>query len=71
MNFYKSWYAKFRLIDLVPRIHFSKNVQGWWFIRDWSFYWFTYCLSFTIVIQSDVNEDRNEAHERNVNLFLK
>lgn len=65
-NFYKSWYAGFRFKDLIPCFGFSKNVQGWSFTRNWTLNWFTYCLQFSIVLRSDLNEDRNIAHEKNV-----
>jgi hypothetical protein len=68
--FYKSWVAGFRIIDLLPKFHFSKNVQAWSFTRNWGVNWFTYCFQFTIVIQSDLNEDRAIAHEKNVARYM-
>ena len=69
-NFYKSWYAGFRLIDLVPIFSFTKNVQGWSFTRVWSLNLFTYAMSFSLEKRSDLNEDRNVAHENNVKRYM-
>lgn len=69
-NFYKSWYAVFRFKDLLPLFSFNKNVQGWSFTRVWSLNWFTYSVSFSIVKRSDLNEDRNIAHEKNVARYM-
>ena len=67
--FYKGWYA-----DLDSRfnsiIWIFQNVQGWSFTRNWTLNWFTYCLQFSIVLRSDINEDRNIAHEKNVARYL-
>jgi hypothetical protein len=69
-NFYKSWYAGFRLIDLVPIFSFTKNVQGWSFTRVWTLNWFTYAASFRLIKRSDLNEDRSIAHEKNVKRYM-
>lgn len=66
LDFYKSWYAGFRLIDLVPIFSFTKNVQAWSFIRVWTLNWLTYCVSFRLIKKSYLNEDRCLAHEMNV-----
>jgi hypothetical protein len=69
-NFYKSWYAGFCLIDLVPIFSFTKNVQGWSFTRVWALSWFTYTISFRLIKISDLNEDRCTAHEKNIEQYM-
>ena len=69
--FFKSWYVGFRLRDLIPIFGFSKNVQGWSFTRNWSLNWLTYCLCFSIILRSDLNEDINIAHEMNVAKYMR
>ena len=68
--FYKSWFAGFRIVDLIPIFGFSKNVQGWFFTRNYTLNWLTYCIQFSITKTSDLNEDRNIAHEKNVNRYM-
>lgn len=70
-NFYKSWYSTFRLIDIFPIFSFTKNVQGYSFVRVYSLKWFTYAFSFFSIKRSYLNEDRSVAHKKNVNRFLK
>ena len=69
-NFYKSWYSAFRFKDLFPVFSFTKNVQGWSFIRVWSLNWFTYAISFRLIKRSEWNEHRNVAHEKNVKRYM-
>lgn len=69
-NFYKSWYVGFRIKDLLPIFGFTKNVQGWSFTRVWSLNWFTYAISFRLIKRSNLNEDRNIAHEKNVARYM-
>ncbi len=69
-NFYKSWYAGFRLRDLLPIFSFTKNVQGWSFARVYSLYWFTYAVSINLIKISDLNENRSAAHEKNVKRYM-
>ena len=64
LDLFKSYYAGFRFKDLLPLFSFTKNVQGW------SLNWFTYCLSFRLIKRSDLNEDRNVAHEKNVKRYM-
>jgi hypothetical protein len=70
INFYKSYYSTFRVKDLFPKFSISKNVQGWFFTRIWSLNWFTYVVSFSIIKRSDLNEERNIAHEKNVARYI-
>jgi hypothetical protein len=70
LKFYKHWFAPITKKQLIPSFSFSKNVQGYFFTRNWSISWFRYCLLFTVVITSDFNEDRNIAHERNVASYM-
>lgn len=70
LNFYKSWYSRFRMIDLVPVFSFSKNIQGWSFTRVWTLNWFTYAVSFFLIKRSYLNEDRKIAHEKNVAKYM-
>jgi len=69
-NFYKSYYYKIRIIDLIPIISYSKNVQGWFFTRCWSINWLTYAISFSLIKISDLNQDRNISHEKNVIRYM-
>ena len=70
LKLFKSWYGKFTIKQLIPEFRFSKNVQGWFFTRNWSVTWFTYCLNYSITITSDTNEERNIAHEKNVARYM-
>jgi hypothetical protein len=70
LKLFKSWYGKFTVKQLIPKFRFSKNVQGWFFTRNWSVTLFTYCLNYSITITSDTNEEHNIAHEKNVALYM-
>jgi hypothetical protein len=69
-KFFKSWFAPLTISQFIPRFKFSKNVQGWFFTRNWAIYWLRYCLLFTVTKTSDFNEDRNVAHEKNVARYM-
>ena len=66
LKLFKSWYGDFGIKQLIPEFSFSKNIQGWFFIRNWSITWLTYCLNYSIIIHGDFNESRAIAHEKNV-----
>lgn len=70
LKLFKSWYAPLTIKQFIPNFKFSKNVQGWFFTRNWSLCWLRYCLLFTVTITSDFNEDRRIAHEKNVARYL-
>ena len=71
LKFYKSWFASFTKEQFIPKFSFSKNVQGWFFTRNWCLNWLTYCLQYSITIKSDLEEDRSIAHEKNVAFYMK
>ncbi len=70
LKLFKSLYGRFTNKQLIPCFKFSKNVQGWFFSRNWWITWFRYCLLFTITKQSDFNQDRNIAHKKNVARYM-
>lgn len=69
MYFYKWWFAGFRVIDFIPLLSLSKNVQGWSFTRVYSLRWLTYCFSIQLTKNSDLDANRDIAHERNVKRY--
>lgn len=69
-NFYKSWYSNFSIKNLLPVFGFTKNIQGYSFIRVWSLNWFTYTISYRLIKRSDLDEDRNIAHKKNVDKYM-
>lgn len=66
LHFYKSWFGKFRLLDLIPKISFCKSIQGWHYIISFSINFFTYSLTFFITKSSNTDENRHIAHEKNI-----
>ena len=71
LKLFKSWYEHFTIKHLIPSFKFSKNVQGWFFTRNYSITLFRYCLNYSITITSDVKDDRCLAHERNVAVYMR
>lgn len=68
--FYKSQFAPFKATNLVPRLIYSKNVQGWSFIRTYKYTWLRYAVTLLVIKRSDLNVDRNLAHEQNVAKYM-
>lgn len=68
-TFFKSYYAPLSLKNFVPKFEFSKNVQAWWFTRNFTLMWIRWALTYTITIHSDYKEARSLAHESNVNKY--
>jgi hypothetical protein len=69
--FYKNWYAGFRLKDLIPKVSFSENVQGWFYTRVYTLKWFTYAISLFLIKTRCLDQEREIAHEKNVQYYLK
>ncbi len=69
--FYKWYYTKLTLINFVPVIEFSKNVQGHFFTRNYCLYWLRYCVQLSLIVTSDFNEERSVAHEKNVERYMQ
>ena len=70
LTFYKSYYAPLSMQNIVPKFEFSKNVQAWWFTRNYTLTWIRWALTYTITIQSDLEEERTMAHESNVKKYM-
>ena len=70
LKFYKYWFAPITLKQLIPSYSHSKNVQGWFFTRNWSVSWFRYCLLFTITVTSEFSVSRNIAHKKNITRYI-
>jgi len=78
LKFYRYWYAPIGFKDYptfewnkwLPKFDYMKNVQGWWLTRTYTLYWFIWALTYTIVIHSDYDVERNVAHEMNVKKYL-
>jgi len=70
INFYQTDFKPFTAKSLVPNFNYSKNVQGWFFIRDWTFEIFRYAFTISVTLISDMNEDRNLAHTKNVCKYM-
>lgn len=69
LTFYKSWLNGFRFKDILPVFRYTKNVQGWFFTRNYTFELFTYALNYSIVINSDLSIDRMVAHDTNISKY--
>lgn len=70
LKLFKSRFGAFQWKNVFPIVSFSKNVQAWSFTRYWSLDWFTYRLSFSITIISDITENRDVAHSKNVLKYM-
>lgn len=67
---YKSLYSPLRLVNILPKFSYSKNVQAWLFTRNYTIYWFRWAVTYSIVIISDLSMNRSEAHKMNVKKYL-
>ena len=68
MIFYKYSYTSFW--NLIPKIEYSKNVQGWFFTRSLTIYWIRHAITFRKTINSNFNIDRILAHSLNVEKYM-
>ena len=72
IRFYKYLYAApLQLLNWLPKFKYSKNVQGWWFIRNYTLSWLRWATTYTITIHSDFEVDRNVAHQTNVQRYMR
>jgi len=79
LKFYKYWYAplnfkEYTLLNYnkyIPKFKFSKNVQGWSFTRNYTVYWLKWAITYSTIITSDLNIDRNVAHEMNIKKYMQ
>ena len=67
---YKYWYGKFLPKQLIPKLSFHKNVQGWFFTQNYSFLWLRYCINYSVTVMSNTDENRSLAHEQNVSQYM-
>jgi hypothetical protein len=70
INFYKHWFAPVRIKNFLPVFSYSKNVQGWFFTRNYTVEWFTYAINFRVMVNSDYDVEREVAHELNVAKYM-
>ena len=70
INFYQTDYKKFKTANLLPDVSFSKNVQGWFFTRNYTITWLRFAVTLTLTKRSDLNIDRDLAHEQNVKMYM-
>jgi len=70
LNYYKTDYTSFSVKNLLPKVIFSKNVQGWFFTRNYTFVWLQFAATYWITIRSDINIDREVAHQNNVEKWM-
>lgn len=68
--FYKSRHSAIRVVDFCPILSYTKNVQGYSFIRTWSLIWLRYSFTLFVIKNSDLNEDRDVAHENNIRKYI-
>lgn len=71
VNCYKSIFTPIRPIDFSPHFEFSKNVQSWYFTRNWSLTWFIYQITFSATLISDLSENGEYAHQKNVAKYMR
>jgi hypothetical protein len=71
IRLFKSYFAKVTTHQLLPMVCYSKNVQGYKFISNISFYCLTYCINFALIRICNTDKDRITAHEMNVKRFIK
>lgn len=70
IKFYQTQFAPFTISNLIPKFDFSRNVQGWFFIRKWTFTLFRYAVTISFVVITDLNTEREQAHERNIAKYM-
>ena len=70
VDFYKSDYTRFSLVNLLPVFNYGKNVQGYSFTRGITIYWFTYAVTVSVTLRSDDSIDSSLAHEINVQKYM-
>jgi len=70
LNFYRYLLSSMKMINYKPKFVYSKNVQGYWFTRNYTIYFCVWALTLTITIHSDFNVKRSIAHEMNVKKYM-
>lgn len=71
LSIYKYLYGPLSLRHWIPKFRYSKNVQGWWFIRNFTLCFIRWAITLTITIQSDFKVERGMAHDINVQKYMK
>lgn len=54
----------FTVKNLIPNFSYRKNVQGWFFTRNWTITFLRYSLTYSVILSSVFDEDRDKAHEK-------
>ena len=70
IKIYKYWHAAVKFKNFIPSFTHSRNVQGWFFIRNYTFEWFKYAVNYRIVIKDREELSHNDAHEPNVLKYM-
>ena len=70
INFYKYWFAPLKFKNFIPSFTHSRNVQGWFFTRNYTFEWFRYAINYRIVITNGLELNHSDAHEPNVLKYM-
>ena len=70
-KFYRHWFAAIKIKNLLPIFRYSKNVQGWFFTRNYTLELFTYAVNYSITIISDIDIDRSLSHDMNVAKYIR
>lgn len=71
IKFYQTDFTPFKVTDLFPKLGYSKNVQGWFFTRNYILTLFRYAITLSLTTISDLSISREKAHRMNVanNMF--
>ena len=70
IKFYKTQFESFDIKNLIPTFNFSKNVQGWFYIKNYTVILFRYAMTITIIKTSDLFINRQIAHDFNVCKYI-
>ena len=62
IKFYQKNFTRFKVSNLLPKISFSKNVQGWSFTKNYTITWLRFAITLFLIKRSDLGIDRNIAH---------
>jgi hypothetical protein len=69
IRFFRSYLRKSWEI-LIPDLHFSRYVAGFYYIRCFSFEWFGLCICFDIEKPDHTDLKSREAHKKNMRKYL-
>ena len=70
VKFYQTQFSPFTGKNLLPKLTFSKNVQGWFFTRNWTITLFRFACTISTTVTKDLDVDRNLAHDQNVSKYM-